>query len=491
MDVEAGSISSTSTLDGITVTNGNAIQVGATSTATLLLEDHTAIIGGALTINSSSTLDIEAGSGKGTFTTVDDPAGGATGLGAVNDAGELIGTSAASAFPFTDNNGAFATITQPSWSSAIAFGINDAGQIVGIYYTSGNGQTGGVANGFLDNGGTFTTIDDPSSTLETYANGINNAGGIVGFYTTGSIEHGFLYSAGVWTTLDDPASNHNTQLQAINDLGQIVGQYYNNDGSSHGLLYSDGTWTTVDDPSGHNTAINGINDAGQIVGYYLDSNNVPHGFLYSGGDFITIDDPLGVDGTVLTGINNAGEIVGSYWDASGVEHGFTLQYSSATLDGVSVANTGANIDVGVTSAATLLIDGNSSITGGELTIGAAGVLNSAGTTSFTGVDITNNGTLEVASGTLTIDGTTINGGTINDFSSTTGGNIDVTGASEIAGTNLAAADLNGNGAGTVTLDAGLTLDYVKLAGITIKTTARCCRPCRRSPSTTRSRWPAR
>ena len=46
-----------------------------------------------------------------------------------------------------------------------------------------------------------------------------------------------------------------------------------------------------------------------------------------------------------------------------------------------------------------------------------------------------------------MSGTTINGGTINDFTTAGGGNIDVTGASTIAGTSTAAeANLNGAGA---------------------------------------------
>jgi hypothetical protein len=78
-------------------------------------------------------------------------------------------------------------------------------------------------------------------------------------------------------------------------------------------------------------------------------------------------------------------------------------------------------------------------------------------------------TLQVDAGqTLTLSNTTINGGTINDFS-TAGGNIDVIVASEIAGISGTDANLNGAGAGsTVTLDAALTLDYVKLNDLTIK-----------------------
>ncbi len=94
----------------------------------------------------------------------------------------------------------------------------------------------------------------------------------------------------------------------------------------------------------------------------------------------------------------------------------------------------------------------------------------AGAVTLLNDTVTNTGaTLQVDDGqTLKLNGTTINGGTINDFSSTAGGKIDVTGASTIAGSSTTDANLNGNGTGTVQLDAALTLDYVKLNGITLE-----------------------
>ncbi len=69
---------------------------------------------------------------------------------------------------------------------------------------------------------------------------------------------------------------------------------------------------------------------------------------------------------------------------------------------------------------------------------------------------------------LTLNGATINGGAIHDYNGSGGGNIDVLGASEIAGTSSVYATLSGNNLGIVTLDAPLTFDYVKLNGITIE-----------------------
>ena len=117
------------------------------------------------------------------------------------------------------------------------------------------------------------------------------------------------------------------------------------------------------------------------------------------------------------------------------------------------------------------------MTGGTLSIGSFGELEIATGQNHTGatldgvtVDITSGGSIQVdGSDTLTLSGTTINGGTINDFSTAGGGTIHVNGTSTIAGISGTNADLTGDGAGsTVQLDAALTLDYVTLNDITIE-----------------------
>jgi uncharacterized membrane protein len=122
-------------------------------------------------------------------------------------------------------------------------------------------------------------------------------------------------------TLDDPAANSpeirgSTRAQGINDAGQIVGSYTVTtvDPTSlfnYGFLYNrqDGTYTTIDEPLagprgsiGHiGTFAQDINDVGQVVGYYtgLLSETGPSGtfgFLYSGGTYT----PLNVSGAAQT-----------------------------------------------------------------------------------------------------------------------------------------------------------------------------------------------
>src|SRR5262249_57963700 len=142
---------------------------------------------------------------------------------------------------------------------------------------------------------TYTTLDDPSATNGTVANGINDSGQIVGDYVGNSpitLTHGSLYdpSSGTYTTLDDPLASHNpgggTIANGINGTGEIVGSYATGGGmivfTAQGFLLSGGTYTTIDDPLATNgTIANGINASGQIVGFY--SNATGHGFLLSGG----------------------------------------------------------------------------------------------------------------------------------------------------------------------------------------------------------------
>jgi len=214
-----------------------------------------------------------------------------------------------------------------------ASGINNAGQIVGTYYnTSGHG--------YLDNGGVFTSIDDPFATNGTQANGLNNVGETVGEYIEGGSGgfglHGFVHvpfirGNGGFITIDDPSSNQGfTEANEINDAGQVVGDYGDavsdpeggNQLQLHGFLNTGAVFTTIDDPSGFSTTLTGINNAGVIVGFYNDVTGKAHGFVDIGGLFTTIDDPLGTGGTEVEGINNKDQVVGFYIDGTGEVHAF-------------------------------------------------------------------------------------------------------------------------------------------------------------------------
>jgi probable HAF family extracellular repeat protein len=208
------------------------------------------------------------------------------------------------------------SITQldvPGATSTVAYGINDAGQIVGDF-----GNNTGV-HGFLDTGGSYTTILVPGAPLITVAQGINNVGQIVGTFGNNFVQHGFLDTGGNFTQLDVPGLSgiqQTTTANGINDAGQIVGSYsYSQHFDSQGFLYTGGNFTQLNVPGATSTAAYGINNVGQIVGTFSNSTG-NHGFLDTGGKFTPLDVP-GAFETNAHGINDAGQIVGDFTNSTG------------------------------------------------------------------------------------------------------------------------------------------------------------------------------
>src|SRR5579872_3794721 len=96
---------------------------------------------------------------------------------------------------------------------------------------------------------TFTSLDAPGST-GTDVYGISG-GNIVGQYNAGSSSYGFLYNGTTWTTLNDPSATNWTAANGISG-GNIVGQYSDGSRYAHGYTYNGTTFTTLDDPlTGH------------------------------------------------------------------------------------------------------------------------------------------------------------------------------------------------------------------------------------------------
>jgi uncharacterized membrane protein len=222
----------------------------------------------------------------GTFTTIDDPnaTSGSEATG-INNFGQIVGAydlnppeaghvlEGAHSFLYNQAMMTFSSIDFPASgvTSTTAIKINDSGDVAGVY------RLGGPGNGFLLGGGTYSTVNFPGG-VGTHANGINNAGNIVGQYkdTSGGPHHGFLDGGGSFTTID-VAGASDTFASAINTSGDIVGAYAIS-GSVFGFLDKGGNFSTIAFPGATGTEVYGINDHDDIVGVYKDQNGVLHGF---------------------------------------------------------------------------------------------------------------------------------------------------------------------------------------------------------------------
>jgi len=219
-------------------------------------------------------------SGGGAFTSTNFPGSTQTQVTGLNNNGTLVGFWAPTNmggdanYGFYEQGGVFSTVVNPNTTSAPPvnqlLGVNDSNVAVGFYNDNNNNAHGYTYNITT---GTFTPV---ISTLPNVASltaaGINNAGDIVGFYSTvtGGPANGFLDIGGTFTTLDAPGST-STMLLGVNNKGLIVGTDTDANGM-HGVIYNELTqsWTVLDafGTNANFTTFNGLNDLGQIVGFY-------------------------------------------------------------------------------------------------------------------------------------------------------------------------------------------------------------------------------
>ncbi|MBI1204120.1 MAG: hypothetical protein GC182_16585, partial [Rhodopseudomonas sp.] len=199
----------------------------------------------------------------------------------------------------------------------------------------------------------------------------------------------------------------------------------------------------------------------------------------TGGTFTietsAVGQPLANDGTIV--VSGGGALsVGDAANAGVVVNSNLIQIDAGTLTftNLSVTNSGATIEVDAGSTMNLA---DASIVSGTLT--NAGSVVSTGTGLLNGVTVTTGGTLEVASGTLTIENGSVDngGGSIKidagatlalDGTTITGGAVHDNGTLHV----VADSTLNGGvglDGGAVSVDAGITvtLDNVTVTGSVI------------------------
>jgi probable HAF family extracellular repeat protein len=264
-----------------------------------------------------------------TFTTIDVPGAGVTGVFGINSAGDMVGyygqnTNALRKHGFLLRSGTFTTIDYTGADATFADGINDSGAIVGSAEFNG-GLTG---SGFTYDGTTFTPIRIGGQPF-TIAEGINNAGDIVGTAgTSGGSQRAFELRGGRVKVINFPGLYLSAVATGINNLDEVVGSTDYTDA----YAYKNGKFKNLDFPGAIETVARGVNDDGVIVGQYFLAGTT-YGFAFKNGKYLTFSYP-GAKATAGLAINTAGQIVGQYQLSDNTFHGFVT--SSITAEDLKI-----------------------------------------------------------------------------------------------------------------------------------------------------------
>lgn len=254
--------------------------------------------------------------------------GSNTSPSAINNVGQVVGLAASfvqsEAFIWDKQN----KLRFISSNNGSASAINDAGQMVGM-----GDRVPGTRQGFCwptDHATNREVIQliDLADGYQTFPNGINNAGLIVGAAYTGGGIQGDETHAVIWT-LDgsrsllpskdlDTLGGQKSVANAINGAGKIVGGAETNESMEHACLWDGESKTDLGVLLGGelSTALS-INNANQVVGV---STTAPGQKLYGPGTrafywdvnqpMIELDILQGGDFSGANSINDSGEIVG-------------------------------------------------------------------------------------------------------------------------------------------------------------------------------------
>ena len=279
---------------------------------------------------------------------------------ALNDPGQVAGSSCKFAVPFDRVFGAFrwseGAITDLGVTGA-AYGINDAGQVVGstaqpgfasgsAFIWSGGTATslGPVLGGFstaydIDNRGRIvglrgsppntaswraflydtttgavTDLGTLGGTFRSTATSINDAGHVAGWASLPDENtfHAFLWRDGVMADLGSLSGGHSF-ARAVNGTDVVVGDSSVPEGS-HAFIWKEGVMSDLGTLGGPFSSAYGINDIGHVVGYALTGSFAQRAVVWRGSTIRDLNDLIPTDSgwqlREARAINTAGQIVG-------------------------------------------------------------------------------------------------------------------------------------------------------------------------------------
>jgi probable HAF family extracellular repeat protein len=232
--------------------------------------------------------------------------------------------------------------------------INDNGEVVGTSNTSNGGSSA-----FADQNGVMTAIDPGSATAVNDSGEIAGAGPFPVAGTPGDVfQQAFTFQNGQTTVLGLIPGEGGVFSDAtgINGSGEVVGSGDNSASDERAWKYQNGTMTDIGTLGGPQASATAINSSGQIVGFAQTSSDADHGFLYSG---VKMTD-LGLN-VFPDAINDFGVIVGQGPGGAVIDSGGALQ----NLNNLVPAGSGFTFSnaVGINDKGQIVANGGNNITG--------------------------------------------------------------------------------------------------------------------------------
>jgi probable HAF family extracellular repeat protein len=199
------------------------------------MNDVGQIAGTSWISNNSSYLNFVYNFQDQSFTKLNTPAGSITFSNAINDDGTVVGYTLLVArtvgFEYSLNSEKFKLILPVNVAFAEPFGITARGQVVGEVVLH-NGQ---FSDSVVFEGGQYRILNIPGAQQKVL--GVNPAGtAYVGTYGENMFD-GFIYADKILTTLQFPGAI-DTSANGVNNAGQVVGYFIDASGNTHGFLYS-------------------------------------------------------------------------------------------------------------------------------------------------------------------------------------------------------------------------------------------------------------
>jgi probable HAF family extracellular repeat protein len=200
-----------------------------------------------------------------------------------------------------------------SSASLVVTGMNDSGWVTGYY------DDGQYFKSLLWNGQEWLPIPGFSS-KSTFAQGINNAGIVVGQSDLPTqLCHGFWFQNGIFS--DVTPANRMGSAYGINDSGVICGFAYFNGIGTRAFVRSQGNIQYLGTLGGTSSMGYDINNSGLVIGMSSNASRVTEAFLKDASGMISIAPP-GATWSSSQAINNPGSVVGNFKTAQGKNHGF-------------------------------------------------------------------------------------------------------------------------------------------------------------------------